>query len=160
MTDKTQNPIYTVSHSKSGGELFEIDWNKVPAANQEFIIAYGFKQFLDDKTAGCKDGEAAAKKIVESYIERIYHGDLGTRAGRESDPIKAEMKATATKIVLKMYKAKGIKADDIDAKVLSANVTAYVQKYESTLRPAAEKVVEARKTAISMPEDFELEGLE
>lgn len=136
-----------------------LDW---PISTAQQVVVYGAQRYINDATAG-KDG-SEARKALDARLAKMKDGTCSERAPRESDPIKAEMKAQATKIVterLRAYaKKNSLKAEDVLKEALAANVESYISKNEETLRKAAETVVAERKAAKDAADDFELVGLD
>ena len=65
------------------GSQFEVDWEALPAASQEYIIAYGLKQRLNDCHSGEKDPQLA-QALVEKTLQGLLEGRVAATKSRGS----------------------------------------------------------------------------
>lgn len=143
-------------------ELVDLELLEWPISTAQQVVIYGGQRYINDATAG-KEG-ADARKALEARLEKMKAGTCAERSSRESDPVKAEMKAQATKAVSALIrdhaKKNNLKAEELLKSSLVSNTEAYLKKYETRLRDAATKIVAERKAAKGSADDFVLEGLE
>jgi hypothetical protein len=57
----------TTKRSNNGQTAVEIDWENLPQASREFIVAYGLKQYLADGAAGAQSHD----ELVQGVAERV-----------------------------------------------------------------------------------------
>jgi len=118
---------------KCSGETVEFDTDALPAVTNEFVVNYGFKQWVNDGAAkqrkdfdSDEEYEAARVAGAQDRIERLRAGDVpGTRA--PADPNLAKARKLA-----KTAEAGGV---DIDA--LLAAVAANPEKLANWLAKQA-----------------------
>ena len=115
-----------------------IDFAQLPPASQNFVIAYGLRQYLNDAVAGIKPEQVAeAKAAVESRMKQLELGTVGVRAVAEKNPVKAEAKRE----VLKALKAKKISPDTVE------NLDEIISNHATKHKERLEKIVSLRNTA-------------
>lgn len=139
---------------KKVGQSIEVNLDKLPEASLTHIFNYGLRQLLNDAMASHKaedmvsdKAKAAARKDAEDRLANLYAGTL--RASRESDPVAAEARLMAGKIIdealLDKYgSAKAVKdaADAIDRPALIRDLLA--GEHGPKLRADAKVVVDAK----------------
>lgn len=69
----------TTKRSNNGQHEVAIDWDNLPGASREFIIAYGLKQYLADGAAGAANHDELVNG-VEARVAKLLSGDLTRRA--------------------------------------------------------------------------------
>ena len=130
--------------SKAGSYDVNVDFDGLPAASQQFLIAYGIKQYLADGAAGTTTNEDL-KAGVDERLTKMKEGTVKTRTSSgkgPSDNVDVVAKQLATRLIRDKAKAKGVtltkeKLAELVEKLLNL-------QGEDFKRQAAEEI-EARK---------------
>jgi hypothetical protein len=104
--------IFNITVSKTN-QQFNIDFEALPKASQDYVIQYGLKQCLNDCHSAFKDVDHA-KAQVEMKVEALRSGTVSLRAiGERIDPVTKAVNdrlitlvATAAKMTRKNLIAK------------------------------------------------------
>lgn len=107
----------------------ELDFASLPQAAQEFIVAYGLRQYLNDGAAVAKDecdSEDERNKLkidrINERVQKLRDGTMSQRGGgtRVTDPIQKIKREIATEILKAYAKANDItmwKGAELTAKI-------------------------------------------
>lgn len=142
------------------------EWDKLPKATQEHLIAYGWTQCLSDAAASVKFKDldeastAKARKVAEELIvkrlDNLIAGQIrATRTGVSADPVKRKARELAIKWVqanpkfIAWAKENELTAKDKDFVAKLSELAA--ARTESFMAKAAELV--AQESAIEVDAD-------
>lgn len=129
-------------------QSIDIDFDTMPDSSRDFIFNYGIRQYLNDAVAGESDADKGLEKVM-ARMAKLESGDLSARAGRESDPIKVEMKALARNAVRNAIRKAGKKVSDYEDQITTL-IENYLSKHGESVRATAQANVAARKSAESV----------
>ncbi len=134
--------IFNIKITKAGIER-AIDFDALPIASQNFIIAYGARQLLNDATAPVNETTypkpderlAAAVAAVDKKFQRMLDGDLEIResSGTRGDPVRT----LAITLAVKFAPGKDAKTKRVNAVVMVDSSPKWLQLAKDTLEYAA-----------------------
>jgi hypothetical protein len=149
--------IYTTTIAKT--ETLPVDWEKLPEAAREKIIAYGVQRIFNDMVGGAERFPTVEKKVahVKEQIERFYAGDIGRKASAGVSTETAIARQEARRLVKAKLGAKspewaaftGLEDDEQNAKLdaVVAKNQAHFDKFVAAEIAARKKAAEMRAKA-------------
>lgn len=82
---------------KKIGKALEVDVANMPEVSLQHVFNYGLRQLLNDAMASAGDDAAKAEAQAKERLANLMSGTL--RASRESDPVAAEAKRLAYRMI-------------------------------------------------------------
>lgn len=124
--------------------LEEIDFSGLPEVSQQFIIAYGLRQYLNDAVAGVKDDQAKASEKVMLKMKKLIEGTVGTRESSGKSALETVVYRLAHADVTAAIKAKGKKVKDFSEDQLETLVNSLIAKRTDHYEAAAKAEMAAK----------------
>lgn len=147
---------------------FMVRFAELPEASQDFIIAYGLKQLLNDSVASLKIGnegipdsaalEELATDTVNGKIALLESGEIKTRnsGGAAMSPLEAEIIRQAKAMLRNAVKAAGKK---LEKEQLEAVLPAFMQKHGEKIESAARAELKRKAEIKAQAPSFDLDDL-
>jgi len=130
--------------SKWAKREVSVDWDKLPAASQDFVKRYGLKQYIADGMAGATT-QAEANEGIDDRLRKLKEADfkrsVGDR-GPTNDP-NVLARQMAMTVVKDTFKEKNIALPEKSK--LQSIADAYFTKNEKDLVKEATRQIENRK---------------
>lgn len=157
--------IYTTTIAKT--ETLPVDWNKLPEAAKEKIIAYGVQRIFNDMVGGAERFPTVEKKVahVKEQIERFYAGDIGRKAASGVSTETAIARAEARRLVKAKLGAKspewaaftGLEDEEQNAKldaVVAKNEAHFAAFVKAEMKARAEAAAKRAKAGEGLALDL------
>lgn len=145
----------TTARSKFTPKAVEVDFDKMAEASRDFLLRYGWKQYVSDGVAGAKS-QAEFDEGVAERLEKIATSNF-SRAKGERDGLVDDVETLASQkaraIIKTALKAKGVTKPDKETMDRLLGQVRAGTKWQSLLDEATADI-KARKAAAA---DFDLD---
>lgn len=133
--------------SKFAPVTVEVDFTTLPQASQDFLVAYGIKQYLADGVAGA-ESDQDFNEGVAARLAKMKDGTVGVRGSGEgkgpTDSVEVLARQLARQAINAALKAQGI--DKPEAEAMNAAITQLLASDNgAAFRTEAATQIEARK---------------
>lgn len=154
--------IYTTTIAKT--KTLPVDWEKLPQAAREKIIAYGVQRIFNDMVGGSERFPTVEDKVahVTDAIERFYKGEIGRGGGVGVSPevaIARQLLRAALKESLGAKSEKWAKFTGLEDAAQAAKLDELYERNKAKFAPEVEKELK-RREALKAKRAEQAEGLD
>ena len=139
------------------GQAFDIEWDALPEASQQAIIAYGFQRFVNDRANTLGKDAPAADKVAQAraVLDMLKAGWVGRMpSAGKVESVQSILAGLVLAVAKAVAKQKGKKWADLNAATQSKIRDAIIAQKGDELTKQAEAELAARRDAVGV--DIEL----